>query len=56
MGKGKGSLNYWVTPIKANQQVYSLYGLTVKDGLMLIFNAKSSVKLFSVKTCFRWVD
>lgn len=57
MGKGKGSFNYWANFIRSNQCLYKLYGLHAKnDGLKLIFKGKSSVKLFVIKKCFRWVD
>lgn len=46
MGKGKGAVVYWVTPIKKGQVVYELYGMSKKVAreALTIVGSKLSVK------------
>ena len=51
MGKGKGSIDYWVTKISAGRILFEVSGIYGLNEQILINNLKSASQKLPIKTC-----
>ena len=45
MGKGKGKVNQWITPLPAGRVIFKLYGISKKEGMPALQSGAKKISL-----------